>query len=930
MTELIDIRDLHHKWQKRWADEKIYQPKAGKGEKFYLTAAYPYPNSPQHIGHARTYTTTDIYARFQRMSGKNTLFPMGFHVTGTPIIGMAKRLEDGDAELYKIFNDIYNISKETAKTLTDPKELVTYFSKDIEAGMREMGYAIDWRRKFYTFDEHYTRFITWQFHKLKQAGCIIKGKHPVPWCSKDGQVVGGHDTKGDVDPKIEQVITIFFKTAENTYIPTFTYRPETLFGVTNLWANKDAKYILAKYEDRQIYLTQIAFDTLSEQLPLEKIKDVSSDEILSLQPEHPLTSEKLQIFDAQFVKEDVGTGLVMSVPAHAPFDYLALRDSGLLDKIQLKAVMKTPDFKEFPAKEIVEQMRVKDQKDPKAEEATKILYKKEAHEGKMIIEGYEGLNGNTAKEKIKEKLLKDSKAIEIYTLANGPVYSRSGGICTVKIVDNQWFIDYGDKEWKKKTMAQLSNMKIMPEVLRKDFEYTVDWLEQKACTRAFGLGTKFPFDEKQMIEALSDSTVYMAFYTISHITKEMDPEELNEEFFDYVFLDKEPSDSSKITENWKNAKAEFQYWYPLDSRHSALDLVHNHLTFLIYNHVAIFPEKYWPKQIVGNGFVTMDGAKMSKSMGNILPLRKAIAQYGPDVIRFIVTSTAELEKESDFNRPAAEGVISRIKELYSILDSLESENQEIDEPGKWFYSRLHEKIRKAKTQYENLELRSLAQAILYDSINDINWYRQRSDNVQLREFFEYWTLLASPFMPHITEEFWEKLGKKQFVQDSDSVILCNFPEADESKIDPKLDTQEDYLCSVMEDISSIQRLIKKDRLDSITLIIHSPVKEKIRNLVATHKNMPTIMQKAKEDPELAQDMKSVSKYAARYLKSINKMIGDSLGADAEYAILDSAKDFLQKEFKGAQIQIIHEKDATGELEKKADFAAPNKPSIIIN
>jgi leucyl-tRNA synthetase len=409
----------------------------------------------------------------------------------------------------------------------------------------------------------------------------------------------------------------------------------------------------------------------------------------------------------------------------------------------------------------------------------------------------------------------------------------------------------------------------------------------------------------------------------------MDPKDLDEQFFDYVFLNKKPEDPSKISENWKNAKTEFEYWYPLDSRHSALDLVHNHLTFLIYNHVAIFPQKYWPKQIVGNGFVTMDGAKMSKSMGNILPLRKAISQYGPDVIRFIVTSTAELEKESDFNRPAAEGVISRIKELYSMLDSLDSDGNELDDAGKWFYSRLHEKIKNAKEQYKNLELRSLAQAILYDSINDINWYKQRSSNIQLREFFEYWTLLASPFMPHIAEEFWSKLGKKQFVENSDSVILCKFPQADESKIDSRLDTQEDYLRSVIQDISSIQKLIKKEKLESITLIIHAPFKEKIRALVAEHKNMPIIMQKAKEDKELANDMKSVSKYAARYLKTINKMIGDSLDSCAEYSILISAKEFLEKEFNGAQIEILHEKDATGELVKKADFAAPNKPSIVI-
>ncbi|MFA6530844.1 MAG: class I tRNA ligase family protein, partial [Candidatus Micrarchaeia archaeon] len=175
-----EINKMEKKWQAKWESEKVYESEpdgetktavGGKtkkpGKKKYITAAFPYPNSPQHIGHARTYSTTDIYARYWMLNGYNVLFPMAFHVTGTPILAMAKRIADKDEEVLSIFERIYGIDRKTAATLTEPNALVTHFSKEIEAGMKEMGYAIDWRRKFYSFDKKFNKFIEWQFKKLK-------------------------------------------------------------------------------------------------------------------------------------------------------------------------------------------------------------------------------------------------------------------------------------------------------------------------------------------------------------------------------------------------------------------------------------------------------------------------------------------------------------------------------------------------------------------------------------------------------------------------------------------------------------------------------------------------------------------------------------------------------------------------------------------
>ena len=251
-------------------------------------------------------------------------------------------------------------------------------------------------------------------------------------------------------------------------------------------------------------------------------------------------------------------------------------------------------------------------------------------------------------------LLSSKDAVMFWEIDNKPVYCRCGTHIVIKLLNDQWFIDYGNEEWKQKARECINAMSIIPEKNRADYLYTAGWLKEKACARAAGLGTRLPFDKSKMIEALSDSTIYMAFYTIVHLLESEGIGELTEEFFDYVFYGKGKV-SGKSAAVAKKCRESFLYWYPLDSRHSGADLLRNHLPFFIFNHVAIFPREHWPKQIVTNGFVMMNGAKMSKSMGNILPLRKALREYGADIIRFSVVSGADITQDTDFNKTVAEG-----------------------------------------------------------------------------------------------------------------------------------------------------------------------------------------------------------------------------------------------------------------------------------
>ena len=207
-----------------------------------------------------------------------------------------------------------------------------------------------------------------------------------------------------------------------------------------------------------------------------------------------------------------------------------------------------------------------------------------------------------------------------------------------------------------------------------------------------------PWDKDWIVESLSDSVIYMAYYTMSRFVNDgtLKPENLTKEFFDYILLDKGDISlavsTSKLSEDIIDmVKKEFKYFYPVDSRHSGRDLVQNHLSFFVLNHVAIFEKKYWPKEIVVNGSVMMDGAKMSKSMGNIIPLRTAIREHGADPIRLAIISSAELLQDADFNMESVYGIQNKLESLLE-----ECSNLKASQIGIWrlkiggFYQKLKE------------------------------------------------------------------------------------------------------------------------------------------------------------------------------------------------------------------------------------------------
>lgn len=217
----------------------------------------------------------------------------------------------------------------------------------------------------------------------------------------------------------------------------------------------------------------------------------------------------------------------------------------------------------------------------------------------------------------------------------------------------------------------LSQMNTYSVETRHAFEKTLDWLNQWACARSYGLGSKIPWDPQYLVESLSDSTVYMAYYTIAHYLhstidgSELGPanipvKEMTDEVWDYIFLGKALPSTSIPEKTLQELRHSFEYWYPLDVRVSGKDLINNHLTFFLYNHAALFPEHDWPQGVRTNGHLMLNGDKMSKSTGNSMTLREGVEKFGADATRIALADAGDGMDDANFEENNADSAVLRL------------------------------------------------------------------------------------------------------------------------------------------------------------------------------------------------------------------------------------------------------------------------------
>ncbi|GJQ09061.1 hypothetical protein GpartN1_g852.t1 [Galdieria partita] len=763
---------------------------------------------------------------------------------------------------WKILESL-GVPSDLVPKFADPLYWLQYFPPYGIRDLKRFGVFVDWRRSFITTEANpfYDSFVRWQFWTLKERGKIKFGKRYTVYSPLDRQACADHDRasgegagpleyigiKLQLEEEIVESHTVLKSLkGKPVFLIAATLRPETIYGVTNCWIASNGIYGVYEVvyrkddsadqsESEYFIMTPRAARNMAFQgfdggefgQPKE-ILQLKGEQLIGWSLKCPECAfEKIYILPMFNVSTQKGTGIVMSVPSDSPDDYRALLDlkekAGLREKFHLKnewvfpfepvSVVDVPTFGDMSAKVACEKFHVRSQNDVEAlKKAKDLVYLKGFYEGKLLKGPYAGELVQEAKAKIKSYLLSQNKAI-VYCEPEFPVISRSGDECVVALVD-QWYLDYGECSWRELAKKCLSRMNTFGTETYRSFEFTFDWLHEWACSRSFGLGTKLPWDPQYVIESLSDSTIYMAYYTIAHLIQGEDnldgkkpnpigieADQMTPAVWNFIFLGESLSE-----EQWRECsipkwklellRKEFCFWYPMDLRVSGKDLIGNHLTFCIYNHVALFQEENWPRAFRANGHMLINSEKMSKSTGNFLTLEEAIDKYSSDAVRFALADAGDGVEDANFQLKTADDAVLKLTALLTFVkegcEQLQMMRTEAAETSsrfedRVFLSEIRRTVRLCKEKYDGMLYREALKIGFFEFQEALGRYRKvvhadKSKSVMNdvnRELFVFYcriqAVVLCPICPHTSEVIWEWIARATQQNAEASILQSRWP-----------------------------------------------------------------------------------------------------------------------------------------------------------
>ena len=424
-------------------------------------------------------------------------------------------------------------------------------------------------------------------------------------------------------------------------------------------------------------------------------------------------------------------------------------------------------------------------------------------------------------------------------------------------------------------------MRFTPDFYRKNMLDIVDWISVRACARKRGLGTPLPMDPSWVIESLSDSTIYPAFYTISHI---IGNRELSDDEFNYIFL-QDRANGIVYPDYVESAKKEFSYWYGVDERITAQPHLSNHLIFYLMNHTAIFRKKYWPKGITIAGTVISNGAKISKSKGNAVSLLDIVNTHGADLFRLYVAVNSDPWSTLDWNQKDVEIISKKYEELKELI--MNAANNAEKPSGihySIFASRFRIHLRNFNSEMERYSIRNAYIEIIYEIINDLADLRNMGGvpEIAVSSILENWIPALSCVMPHFCEEIWKKMGKNGFVSNYE---MNKFEVMQE---DEKIVSSLKYVKNIISDVREIRK-VTGIIPNSIEVIICGESEradvEKIlrKDFNVGDKKLISMVMKSRGKIDLEID----EKYA---MERMAKLIETSLGMPLEWRVYDRIGD----------------------------------------
>jgi leucyl-tRNA synthetase len=751
-----DPQKIEMKWQKRWAEARVFESEADPSKpKYYVLEMLPYPSGTLHMGHMRNYAIGDVVARVKRMRGFNVLHPMGWDAFGLPAENAA------------------------IKNKTHPREWTNKNIAEFQRVLRRFGFSYDWRREISTCEPEYYRWNQWFFLRMLERGLAFRKKAPVNWCPKcctvlaNEQVIKGYcwrheDTLVETreleqwflrttqyseqfleDFKLleegwpERVITMqrewvgkshganvwFAVEGTADKIEIFTTRIDTIYGATamilapnhpmveKLVANAPNK---AETDKKLAHMRQTSVKT-ADLATMEKDGFFTGRHAVN-----PFSGEKVPIWVGNFVLMGYGTGAIMAVPAHDQRDFDFCRKFGL------------------PVRVVVQPLS------GEIADGEKLTAPFEDHDkGKLVNSGpYSGM----APEQAIEKMTADAGA-------------RGFGKGTIIYKLRDWLISR-QRYWgtpipvvycEKDGMVGVPDSQL-PVVLPANVKLTGEGGSPLASTPEF-VNTTCPKcggparRDTDTMDTFVDSSWYFYRYCDPH-------------------NDKAPFDSSKVA-----------YWFPIDQyiggiTHAILHLLYSRFWCKVMRDMGLIQHSEPAARLFTQGMVLKGGVAMSRSRGNVVGAEEMAVKYGADTGRLYTLFAAPPEKDLEWSEESIEGSWRFLNRVYRLVGRNAESIRSVDAPGgkdiaeaqrtqsyaekeKALLQKAHETLRRVTQDFETRWHFNSAIALIMELTNEIYAQEPLENAVRpevRKELLELLTLMLAPMTPHLAEELWEMLG----------------------------------------------------------------------------------------------------------------------------------------------------------------------------
>ena len=757
MIDKYNFSEIEKKWQTKWEKDDVFKVTEDPDkEKYYVLEMFPYPSGKLHMGHVRNYSFGDVLARFKKMKGFNVLHPMGWDSFGLP------------AENAAIKHGV-EPSKWTWENIGEMREQ-----------LKELGLSYDWDREVATCHPDYYKWMQWIFIQFYKKGLAYKKENPVNWCPSCQTVLANEQV---VDGKCERCKTLvgkkdlsqwYFKItdyaerlldnleelpgwpnkvklmqknwigksigAEVTFeidgfdkgLDVFTTRPDTLYGVTYMVMAPEHPYLKelvagSEYEEP----VNAYVDKVQHMSDIERTSTTNekTGQFTGRYAINPLTGKKVPIFISDYVLMDYGTGAIMAVPAHDQRDF------------------------DFAKKFDLEIIPVVDSDDPEVDVYD--LKAAFAAEGTMInSEMFNGMNNKEAIEKIIDYLeeKKIGKKSINYKLRDWLISRQRYWGTPIPM------IHCDDCGWVPEKEENL------PVLLPADVQFTGKGESPLATSKTF-VNTTCPVcgkpakRELDTMDTFLDSSWYFLRYC--------DPKNTEAPF----------------------GKDKADYWMNVDQYIGGVEHAILHLMYARFFQMALYDlglvsteEPF--KNLLTQGMVIKDGAKMSKSLGNVVSPKEIIEKYGADTARLFILFAAPPERELDWSDKGVEGSFRFINRVYRMVydfsqnfsevpDSYEVKGDADKSMAYW----LNYAIKKVSDDIGERFNFNTAISTIMELVNEMYRYKEGAINPGLYgAAIKDLIIMLAPFVPHVTEEMWEHLGYEGSVHDQ------SWPEYDEKAL----------------------------------------------------------------------------------------------------------------------------------------------------